>query len=254
MTPIDMGDGTGTLGQGGLRNVSTFIGAIPDSVVLRYPADEGSGQTLNDEIGNNDMGLSFDNWISGDYVGGAAPSGDGVDDDGTATMPDSYADSLDGSTGFSFVINTTDSDGSAIFAFEATGTDEFVAIRIGAVHDDGKLLYSLRGDDGNNDLYVGSESRIDDGEDHTVTVQKEGNNASDVTIFVDGVAESVSVRDESPTSFTEGTEWIAWDRYFPGGTTPQGNNLNGVLDDIRLYNTAPTDSESQAYHDNHPSS
>ena len=45
MTPIDMGDGTGTLGQGGLRNVSTFIGAIPDSVVSRDADDREIGDS-----------------------------------------------------------------------------------------------------------------------------------------------------------------------------------------------------------------
>ena len=63
MTPIDMGDGTGTLGQGGLRNVSTFIGAIPDSENLQahYAArlldGYSDGETVDpfvDDNGSND--------------------------------------------------------------------------------------------------------------------------------------------------------------------------------------------------------
>ena len=60
--------------------------AIPDSAVYRWPVDEGSGQTLTDELQNEDITTNFENWVSGSqYVGESAKSFDGVDDRGTTS-------------------------------------------------------------------------------------------------------------------------------------------------------------------------
>jgi len=49
-------------------------GAIPDSVDLYWPADEGSGTTLNPDIGSVTMTLPSDSWASDSrFVGGTAP-------------------------------------------------------------------------------------------------------------------------------------------------------------------------------------
>jgi len=48
--------------------------AIPDSVDLYWPADEGSGTTLNPDIGSVTMTLPSDSWVSDPrFVGGTAP-------------------------------------------------------------------------------------------------------------------------------------------------------------------------------------
>jgi len=58
--------------------------AIPDSAVYRWPVDEGSGQTLTDELQSTDINLTFSTWTTGSqYVGGAAIDLDGADDEGT---------------------------------------------------------------------------------------------------------------------------------------------------------------------------
>jgi len=50
------------------------LSAIPDSVDLYWPADEGSGTTLNPDIGSVTMTLPSDSWVSDPrFVGGTAP-------------------------------------------------------------------------------------------------------------------------------------------------------------------------------------
>ena len=63
---------------------------IPESVVNRWPIDEGSGQTAADSVGNDDLSFNFEQWQSGDWIGGWAKDFDGTDDRGDAatTAPD----------------------------------------------------------------------------------------------------------------------------------------------------------------------
>jgi len=54
---------------------------IPDSIVHRWPADEGSGSTLRDAVGSEDLTANFSTWVSGSqFQGGAALDYDGIDD------------------------------------------------------------------------------------------------------------------------------------------------------------------------------
>jgi hypothetical protein len=82
-----------TAGQVAMHDALT-ASAIPDSAVLRHPADEGSGTTLADSVGSNDGVLGQDNWTSGTWVGDTAPRFDGVDDTGYTP----YASYFDQST------------------------------------------------------------------------------------------------------------------------------------------------------------
>lgn len=68
------------------RSLIDGAGAIPDSVINHWPADEGSGQTLTDNVGSNDISLSFDRWVTdSEFEGGVAPDFNDADgDDGTA--------------------------------------------------------------------------------------------------------------------------------------------------------------------------
>ena len=66
--------------------MSVAVDDIPDSAVYRWPVDEGSGQTLTDELQNEDITTNFENWVSGSqYVGENAKSFDGVDDEGSTS-------------------------------------------------------------------------------------------------------------------------------------------------------------------------
>jgi hypothetical protein len=73
-----------------LRNsVDVRNGAIPDSVIHHWPADEGSGTTLTDNVGSNDISLSFDRWRSDTaFEGGTAPDFDDSSSDDGSTSAD----------------------------------------------------------------------------------------------------------------------------------------------------------------------
>lgn len=63
---------------------------LPDSVVNRWPIDEGSGTTFADAIGTADGTWNGGSWVSdSSYIGGFGYSLDGTDDNGDtgATMP-----------------------------------------------------------------------------------------------------------------------------------------------------------------------
>jgi hypothetical protein len=62
---------------------STVFSAIPDSVVNRWPLDEGSGTTARDSVGGSDVSLNGPTWVSdADAIGGYLLSFDGSDDFG----------------------------------------------------------------------------------------------------------------------------------------------------------------------------
>jgi len=58
--------------RGSLRNLNSTGPDIPDSAVLRYKLDEGSGSTASDSVGSNDLGSISASWITNNWQGGAA--------------------------------------------------------------------------------------------------------------------------------------------------------------------------------------
>ena len=129
--------------RGSLRSVSTDVFTIPDSVVDRWPLDEGSGQTGTNSKADDDLSFNFENWASGDYVGGFAKEFDGIDDEGDAenTAPNGsvalYAtvsfesDITDTETVMGFG-DATDGSGSTAIGIELVDTNDVrLAVRDG---------------------------------------------------------------------------------------------------------------------------
>ena len=174
MTPIDMGDGTGTLGQGGLRNVSTFIGAIPDSVTDQFVAESFADPWPN-EIGSDDMsvsGLSPSTFVNDE------PSvfGDGTDDHGLADLGISQEDETF-AIAFTFATDSLDD-------FVMGGRDGDSRLEIRAGDSTGEIEVLCRDDSGNS-AAIYTDSTFDDGDPHAVVWNKPDDDPSNWDLFVD---------------------------------------------------------------------
>ena len=76
--------------RGSLRSVSTDVSVIPDSVVNRWPIDEGSGTTFADAIGTADGTWNGGVWVTNSkFIGGFGYDLNGTEDFGDtgATAP-----------------------------------------------------------------------------------------------------------------------------------------------------------------------
>ena len=177
MTPIDMGDGTGTLGQGGLRNVSTFIGAIPDSVVYQWRTEDFADPWPSN-IGNSEMS------ISGLTASGDLVSGDGNDDHGLASGPETLP--TNETHGVAFTFGTTVSSVSFAWGMEDADNTRFQL----RVQDDGAIRITY--DDGTNGLEVATDTAFNDGTVRACVINKSGNAAADIDIYVGDMSTAVT--------------------------------------------------------------
>ena len=143
--------------------------AIPDTVDERWPADEGSGTTLNNSITAVDISLTFDRWATGtQYNGDTAPdfaNGDNATSgsqitglNGTEAFVGLWLDNVTQSDDFAGILGTNDAgdeptDGYFVY-FESVSTE------LRAAHyDNGSRTDLLRNvaipDANTNHLFVG---------------------------------------------------------------------------------------------------
>ena len=95
-----MADQTYALAKSGVYGLSSGVytnalgSSIPDSAIHRYKFAEGSGTSVADSIGTNDVSFTDLSWTTGSYIEDAAGVTDGIDDRGEA----SNIGDLDGAT------------------------------------------------------------------------------------------------------------------------------------------------------------
>ena len=228
------------------------VSAIPDTVVDRFPADEGGGQTLANSIGPNDASLNFDNWVSDDnWIGGTAPLADGNGDNATFEPSQEFNSALSSAFGVSFAVETTDT--GSLICGSPDGSDQFVHIR-NEFNSSGEFEIHLR-DSNDDDLFFRGETDISDGQSHTVTAGVDITDPSnpETMVVVDGSEDPITTdRDEGVSEFDDFVGIALWERFREGSL--DDNNIAGVLDDIRLWESMPTLDQAQEYHDDHPSS
>lgn len=93
--------------------------AIPDSessqkLIRRYVLDSVGDGTAEDSEGNQDGIVNGVTSVSGDWAGGAAGDGDGVDHYITTGTWGSFGSGLTGSFAIAFSFSTTDSSGGSL--------------------------------------------------------------------------------------------------------------------------------------------
>ena len=156
MAPIRRGDGT-PLEIPGVSEVRAgdgrvFFDAIPDSVTNHWPMDEGSGSTLTDAVGDDDISLNHSDWDSSVGRGGAVTVWDGIDNEGEASI--NFTDTLS----FWIWFNVSDGSSEAHMVDIGDGSDASLQFDIGVPDDNELRLFANDADGGDNAIVQTSVS------------------------------------------------------------------------------------------------
>lgn len=208
--------------------------AIPDSVVHQYDLindwSQGSG-TVADNAGSADMTLTGD--FQDATIGGEnGAEGDGTDDYGSADGPENL---LENETwGVAFTTRFASIGTFEMWAGQRDG-DGNNAFQI-ADNGDGEGRIELDILDGNGDqLTVHTDSRFDDDTEHAVIINKGGNSASDIEIYVDDMTSQTSTTTENDQGFDHSAYSAAqnqafWARDTDGSLGNYANVACGVFE------------------------
>ena len=160
---------------------------IPDSAIAHYRLAESSGDTLTDEIGDNDGTASGASIVSNNYVGGYARDGDGTDDVlEFATFNDfDYVQSWQDGTASLLTFETTD-ESRAIYANNVDDDSPRMEVNTAGEYDSpsGRLEWAIVGEDFDNRQVVYSDIDVTDGTRYRLQLNKTGNSASDMEIYL----------------------------------------------------------------------
>jgi len=213
----------------------------PASAVHRYFLDDVNG-TVVDSIGNDDGNVLGVSSIGGNFVGGSAGNGDGVDDSIQLGTLGSYGSSLTGGFGFMFTIQTNDNDSAIAGGLNRDASNTFVFINI---LSDGTLELRIREDSGANIHEVRSTTSVDDNNLHRIVIT--GNNIIDpntTEIYVDGVEEGFVNLNEGVDNYSDFEGFALFARFRPDiGSPPADDNFDGILDDFIMTDGKVTTQE-----------
>lgn len=205
----------------------------------RWILDDVNG-TVEDSAGTADgenFGVSS---LSGDWVGGAAGEGDGVDDyiDTNSTL-DGYRSGLDtgGAIAFSFDMPSS-TDEEMVF-----GTDDH---RVG-------VNPATSGQTGEVGVYdqkstywaVFTDSTYDDGNPHRAVINFVDNDVSNIEVWIDQQEQAVSTDTGGSTDVSD-TD-LSVDAFLFAYNGTQTGNFGGVVDDICIFNDSLTQTEIESY-------
>jgi len=229
--------------------VSASINAIPDSVVHQYDfvADWSQGATsVPDGIGSADMSLTGDP-VDATIGGESGAEGDGTDGYGSADGPQTIPQNQ--SMAIAFTYQASGLGGLDTYMGSEDGsTTNRLRIYTGQSGTAGDIQIDLS--DGNdNFLRVYTNNQYDDGTPHAVVINKTGNNASDISIYVDDMTTPVSDTDAlneafDNTAYSNTQALAAWAWSASGSIQDYINSIYGVLE----FNSAEySESERQDF-------
>lgn len=255
-------DGTESDPRRGVQNypfiAAEGAAAIPDSeanqkLAHRWVLTDDSGSLgVADSIGSAD---GTNNGVSlvtgGDYAGGAAGDGDGTDDHIATTTWGTFGSNMDSDFAIAFSIHPPASEAVVLGTANSDGSgDNSLYIRTDDAFNGslGTLTWAIRGDgDGGAFNAVESTTDLTSGGPYRVVVNKTGNSASDMQIWVNQADDNAStIRDQfDETTVIDFNEAVALFAANTGGTI-QGY-LSAILDDICVFGNSLTQSEIESY-------
>lgn len=229
---------------------------IPDSVIHRWPIDEGSGTTVIDTVGNADGTINGPTWVTDTYLGGAALDADGTDDFvETTTLGDWASAHLSTSAGLAFTFETTSSGGMFIGTERSDG-DNRIRVANGEFGvGSGNVNFYIQDDTGTEAAIATDIGGLNDGGRYRIYWVKDGTNVTDWQIWVgDGTGVS-QVATQTPRTGTADT----WQKFADPITffamNSSGNKQNfqsGVMDSVLVFDAAPTQSVIEQDYNNQP--
>ena len=219
------------------------LGSIASAeLVAHWPFDEGSGTTANDVTGNgNDGTLNGDpQWVAG-YIGvGLEFDGDDFVDCGNQDILNFAA----GDWTISAWIKTTQTDRGSIFA---NGGDNSGGVRYTfATHEANADKMTLTTDDNSTKVQALGTTVVIDGQWYHVAAMRAG---TETRVYVNGVLEGTNTvpagYDLSGASQLNSLIGAISDARDATGNTREKFYI-GIIDDLRIYNTALTAPELEA--------
>jgi len=212
---------------------------ITSGLVAHYKFDEGTGTTANDSSGNNNIGtlINGPTWTTG-KIGGAL-NFDGVNDYVDLSNDQTYGlSSATSEKTISAWVKTTAGDASIVGMRGSVDVPVFdVQVGFDGVDNSntGRISFLVRDDASAGLRHIHGTIAVNDGAWHHVVVTR--NSSKLMTIYVDGKSES-SGADTMGSSVTIADARI--------GDEPMNTsipNMNGSIDEVRVYNRALTASE-----------
>jgi len=228
--------------------------AIPDSeadqkLAHRWLLDDVNG-TVEDSVGSANGTNNGVTSVDGAWAGGRA--GDGGSGDNfieTTTLGD-------------FGSNTS-SDFAIALSFTTTDIGEFIGVinsggkaeqAIGTTTrgffggSDDKLGFFVRDDGGSgNGMRVDSDQDVTNGNRYRAVLNKTGNNASDLEIWLNQSEENTTIAEDNfdPNAVVNFDEPVC---LFANNIRGEvGNHINAVIDDVCVFNDSLTQEEIQSY-------
>lgn len=202
---------------------------VDETLIAHWKFDEGTGQILQDSVGDNDGDLVGDpNWVYG--ISGMALEFDGNDDHVSLSETP-----LTGTGDFSilaWVKTVDDGNRQTIINYGTIGISSNQELYLFKGYDN-KLHFDLR-----NTAGPSSEVAINDGTWHQVGVVNSGGS---IQLYVDG-STSGSAQSMSP-EIVDGDACI-------GVCDGHNYRMDGAIDEIRIYDRALTDTEVEYLHGN----
>jgi hypothetical protein len=163
----------------------TVFRALPENIVNQYVVSNFTATTWTDSVGSADMtvnGLTASTFSNGED----SVQGDGVNDHGSFAPTELAA--LE-TFAIAFTVQFTSGGGN----FYGTQTSANLHIHRVATLSGGAFRHILRDNDSNGLLDVRTTAAFDDGSPHAVIINKSGDAAADIDIFVDDMATAQSV-------------------------------------------------------------
>jgi len=170
----------------------------PATLTHQYLAENFTGSSWTDSVGSADMTVS--GLTSSTFAGGlSSVASDGVDDFGTADGPQDLPQNE--TFGLGFTLQGTDKTDGSDWMFLKDGNNRF-NISDSDFFDGsvGEILFQVS-DSNNNRLRVETNTDVMDGSAHTIIINKNGNDASDIDIYIDDMTTPVTTNIRNNMAF-----------------------------------------------------
>jgi len=215
------------------------VATAPSSVTHQYRAEDFASP-WPDNVGSADMsvsGLSASTFGSGDD----SVTSDGTDDVGTANGPEDLPSNQ--SFGLAFTFSSTDETDNTLWlgCRDSSGTPAFQIGDFDADDNSNGELYATFVDDNGNSLKVETNSSYTDGNVHLVVINKSGNNAADIDIYVDDMSTPVATTTRDDKAFDHSNYNIAADMEF------HARNDDGTTDNHKALDSGLFEFNSDTY-------
>jgi hypothetical protein len=219
--------------------------SVETDTVALWHFDESKGTTIGDETTNFDGtmigGVTWAGPVWVDGYSGKALSYDGVND--YVWINDDPL--LDFGASDSFIleawIRTTDSTSgyNNIIRKDNYQLGEPRALYLIAVYNPGGKIRGFIYDQSGSYIFIESQTVVTDGEWHHVVFVRDAVN-DELRLYVDGNDDAVPVTDTT-TDTLENSGWLAFGAY--ANTKKQGEFFEGIIDEVKVWNSIPTNLE-----------